>query len=86
MHTVQRGGRERRSCNKATVFTAYWNEKTIRSKTIVEYDKRINIIEVFWSYAKERFMKYHGIWKHNYYWHMKEMELTTFHIIIKNQI
>jgi len=50
------------------------HEKINHSKTLVEYNKHINGIEGFWSYAKERFMKYHGIGKHNYYWYLKEME------------
>jgi transposase len=34
----------------------------------------INGIEGFWSYAKERFHKYHGINKNNYPLYLKEME------------
>lgn len=34
----------------------------------------INGIEGFWSFAKERFYKYHGISKDNYYLYLKEME------------
>lgn len=34
----------------------------------------INGIEGFWSYAKERFHKYHGINKTNYPFYLKEME------------
>ena len=34
----------------------------------------INGIEGFWSYAKERFHKYHGINKQNYPLYLKEME------------
>ncbi len=34
----------------------------------------INGIEGFWSYAKERFYKYHGINKTNYPFYLKEME------------
>ena len=34
----------------------------------------INGIEGFWSFAKERFHKYHGIHKNNYYLYTKEME------------
>jgi transposase len=34
----------------------------------------INGIEGFWSYAKERFHKYHGIKKNNYPFYLKEME------------
>ena len=34
----------------------------------------INGIEGFWSFAKERFLKYHGINKTNYPFYLKEME------------
>ena len=34
----------------------------------------INGIEGFWSYAKEKFRKYHGINKSNYPFYLKEME------------
>ncbi|MBU0760864.1 MAG: IS1595 family transposase [Nanoarchaeota archaeon] len=37
-------------------------------------DNHINGIEGFWSYAKERFHKYHGIKKNNYPFYLKEME------------
>lgn len=55
------------------------HEKIDHSKTLVEYNKHINGIEGFWSYAKERFMKFHGIGKHNYYWYLKEMEFRFNH-------
>jgi len=49
---------------------------------IIKHDKdkfaeghnHINGIEGFWSYAKERFHKYHGINKKNYPLYLKEME------------
>src|SRR3989344_885506 len=49
---------------------------------IIDHDKElvddkhnhINGIEGFWSYAKERFHKYHGIKKNNYPFYVKEME------------
>ena len=50
------------------------HEKIDHSKTLVEYNKHINGIEGFWSFAKERFMKYHGINRNNYFWYLKEME------------
>ena len=50
------------------------HERSDHSKTLVEYNKHINGIEGFWSFAKERFMKYHGINRDNYYWYLKEME------------
>jgi len=39
----------------------------------------INGIEGFWSYAKERFHKYHGINKNNYPLYLKEMEFRYNH-------
>ncbi len=39
----------------------------------------INGIEGFWSFAKERFYKYHGISKDNYYLYLKEMEFRFNH-------
>ena len=40
----------------------------------VQGSTHINGIEGFWSYAKERFHKYHGIKKYNYPLYLKEME------------
>ena len=39
----------------------------------------INGIDCFWSFAKERFHKYHGIHKDNYYLYLKEMEFRFNH-------
>ena len=39
----------------------------------------INGIEGFWSFAKERFHKYHGIKKNNYPFYLKEMEFRFNH-------
>ena len=39
----------------------------------------INGIEGFWSYAKERFHKYHGINRKNYPLYLKEMEFRFNH-------
>ena len=39
----------------------------------------INGIEGFWSFAKERFHKYHGIKKNNYPLYLKEMEFRFNH-------
>ena len=54
---------------------------------IIEHDKElvdknhnhINGIEGFWSFAKERFHKYHGISKTNYPLYIKEMEFRFNH-------
>jgi len=42
-------------------------------------ENHINGIEGFWSYAKERFHKYHGISKNNYPLYLKEMEFRFNH-------
>lgn len=44
------------------------------SKTFGKGHHHINGIEGFWSFAKERFQKYHGIKKSNYPLYIKEME------------
>src|SRR3989344_1869875 len=54
---------------------------------IIRHDKdefakeknHINGIEGFWSFAKERFHKYHGISKKNYPFYLKEMEFRFNH-------
>ena len=43
-------------------------------KELVNNHNHINGIEGFWSFAKERFHKYHGISKTNYPFYVKEME------------
>ena len=45
----------------------------------VENHNHINGIEGFWSFAKERFHKYHGINKNNYPFYLKEMEFRFNH-------
>jgi len=49
------------------------------SKTFGRGHNHINGIEGFWSYAKERFHKYHGIKKQNYHAYIKEMEFRFNH-------
>ena len=34
----------------------------------------INGIEGFWSYAKERLLKFHGVSKDNFIYYLKELE------------
>ena len=49
------------------------------SKTFGKGHNHINGIEGFWSYAKERFHKYHGIKNTNYLPYIKEMEFRFNH-------
>ena len=48
-------------------------------KELVNNHNHINGIEGFWSFAKERFHKYHGIDKQNYPFYLKEMEFRFNH-------
>jgi len=49
------------------------------SKTFGRGHNHINGIEGFWSFAKERFHKYHGISRGNYLPYIKEMEFRFNH-------
>ena len=63
-------------------FRSYNDLKQYGKHNIIRHDKdefakeknHINGIEGFWSFAKERFHKYHGIKKNNYPFYLKEME------------
>jgi transposase len=50
------------------------HNKINHKKEFAKEKNHINGIEGFWSYAKERFHKYHGINKQNYPFYLKEME------------
>ena len=77
---------------KGSVFyTDGWKSYTSLEQygkhNIIRHDKdefvkeknHINGIEGFWSFAKERFHKYHGIRKNNYPFYLKEMEFRFNH-------
>ncbi len=55
------------------------HNKIKHSKTFGKGHNHINGIEGFWSFAKERFHKYHGINKQNYFSYVKEMEFRFNH-------
>ena len=55
------------------------HNKIKHSKAFGRGHNHINGIEGFWSYAKERFQKYHGIEKSNYLPYIKEMEFRFNH-------
>jgi transposase len=44
------------------------------SRSFAKYRNHINGLEGFWSFAKERLLKYHGISKNNFHLYLKEME------------
>ena len=68
-------------------FRSYNDLKQYGKHNIIRHDKdefakeknHINGIEGFWSFAKERFHKYHGINKTNYPLYLKEMEFRFNH-------
>ncbi len=55
------------------------NKINHKEEKYVNGHNHINGIEGFWSYAKERFHKYHGINKNNYPFYLKEMEFRFNH-------
>jgi len=55
------------------------HNKVNHSKTFGKSHNHINGIEGFWSYAKERFHKYHGINRANYPLYLKEMDFRFNH-------
>ena len=55
------------------------HNKINHSEEFANQHNHINGIEGFWSYAKERFYKYHGINKNNYPFYVKEMEFRFNH-------
>lgn len=55
------------------------HHKVNHQKTFGRSHNHINGIEGFWSYAKERFHKYHGINMRNYPLYLKEMEFRFNH-------
>ena len=77
--------------NKGSVFytdgwKSYASLNQYGKHNIIDHDKElvnnhnhINGIEGFWSFAKERFHKYHGIKKNNYSFYLKEMEFRFNH-------
>jgi len=68
-------------------FRSYNDLKQFGKHNVIRHDEdefakeknHINGIEGFWSYAKERFHKYHGINKTNYPFYLKEMEFRFNH-------
>jgi len=55
------------------------NKINHQEEFVINNHHHINGIEGFWSYAKERFHKYHGINKLNYPLYLKEMEFRFNH-------
>jgi len=62
-------------------FKSYKSLKFYGKHLMVDHGKEfgkarrnINGLEGFWSFAKERFLKYHGVSKNHFYLYLKEME------------
>ena len=62
-------------------FKSYKSLKFYRKHLIVDHQNmfahgknHINGLEGFWSYSKERLLKYHGVSKNNFYFYLKELE------------
>ena len=76
---------------ESTIYTDGWKSyaslEQYGKHNIIRHDKdefareknHINGIEGFWSFAKERFHKYHGIKKNNYSFYLKEIEFRFNH-------
>ncbi len=68
-------------------FRSYADLKQYGKHNVIRHDKdefaneknHINGLEGFWSFANERFHKYHGIDKKNYPFYLKEMEFRFNH-------
>ena len=58
----------------ALMFCGYRHVKVDHKKYFVNGKVYINGVEGFWSYAKERIIKFHGISKKNFPFYLKEME------------
>ena len=50
------------------------HERIDKSVKFVNGKVYINGIEGFWSYAKERLLKFHGVSKDNFIYYLKELE------------
>ncbi len=62
-------------------FKSYKSLKFYRKHLMIDHNKtfakgknNINGLEGFWSYAKERLLKYHGVSKENFLLYLKEIE------------
>ena len=63
----------------ALMFCGYRHLKVDHQKYFSQGKVYINGLEGFWSYAKERMMKYHGISSHRFPLYLKELEFRYNH-------
>jgi hypothetical protein len=68
-------GRIRRNFYKCYKCKKEWSVRKIdKSVKFANGKVYINGIEGFWSYAKERLLKFHGVSKDNFVYYLKELE------------
>lgn len=75
--TVRRGSivyTDKFKSYNALMFCGYRHLKVDHGKRFSSGKVYINGLEGFWSYAKERFMKFHGVSKEKFPLYLKEME------------
>jgi transposase len=75
----------------ALMFCGYKHLRVDHKKRFSTGKVYINGLEGFWSYAKERFMKFHGVSKEKFPFYLKEMEFRynnrhkdIFTLLVKN--
>ncbi|OHB50901.1 MAG: transposase, partial [Planctomycetes bacterium GWF2_40_8] len=61
-------------CYDSLMFCGYRHLKIDHSKYFSSGKVYINGLEGFWSFAKERLMKYHGVSKEKFPYYLKELE------------
>ncbi len=75
--TVRRGSTvytDRYQCYDALMFCGYRHVKIDHKRYFARGKVYINGVEGFWSFAKERLIKFHGISREKFPLYMKEME------------
>ena len=92
--TVKRGSivyTDKFRCYDALMFCGYRHLRAGHAKRFSTGKVYINGLEGFWSYAKERFAKFHGVSKEKFPLYLKEMEFrynnrhrNIFNLLIEN--
>jgi len=62
------------------MFCGYRHLRVDHGKRFARGKVYINGLEGFWSYAKERIMKFHGVSKEEFVLYLKEMEFRYNHM------
>jgi len=80
--TVRRGSivyTDRWGIYDALMFCGYKHFTVDRGRRFTQSDVHINGVDGFWSYAKERMSKFHGVSKEKFPLYLKEMEFRYNH-------